>query len=712
MQRPFIRSCGPRQTCSSLLLCAAFFAIVVSSGAESHPLYAKLLGRLDANHLADGSLFFAKTSGDWKEGSCTLRAGTVLEGVVVRVLRRDRDVKQAEMDLRFHPVDCNAYEGHQDERHQVVPLLVAMDAPSQNNQDDNTLASTTLANTFANMVASHAPLGGGGPAKSIGVPDGGISSNPGAINGSDSSSQPLRIAETRGFSKVKLALPLLLTDPTILISPHALLIDRDTRFALVLRPLAVESEKEAAAPSDASPPRPSASTASAKAVNTPPAPRPVVPIENEAPDVDVCVESGCAIAGDVAATNTRLDRTLSLRALGYRVRSNQVLRSLADDAAVAFLGENQVLVTFNLHPLVKRSPSEADRATEPRIIRALLISATTGKVLRASEWRVPERGPYLWPLDKGHVLARTGNTLTIFGPSLVLQQQWTPPGTVRFVRISPSRSLIVVGIERERHTAEQHRVLAAFLGSDRSPEEDEDLTLLDEKLKVLGTEPLNSSASLPAILDSGIVLSDAGTRQKWMVHQLTWTHKKQPIVRVASSCPIRVDTLPTNLILLAGCAADGASYWYKVVRPDGKVLLTGTTPSEAWVESADAPPGGKVFAIGIAEATRPVNFEEGMVASDFNSVTVSIYRSTDGQRIFATRSSHGAVNRHSFALSEAGDRLAILSGDDLSLYRIQDTQYPGNTGSGHTGSGHTGSGHTGLPTKSKQKPAVSDPPSQ
>lgn len=684
MQSSSISTCHPRQTRSALLFCATLFAIVLSSSAESHPLYARLLGRLDANHLADGSLFFAKTAADWKEGSCTLKAGTVLEGVVVRVLRRDRDLKHTEMDLRFHPIYCNG-----DEQHQVVPLLVAMDAPSHNDQDNNTLASTTLANTFASMVASHAPLGGGGSAKSLGVPDGGISTNPGAINGSDSSSQPLRIAETRGFSKVKLALPLLLTDPTILISPHDLLIDRDTRFALVLRPLAVESEKEVAAPpSDASPSRPSAPTASAKAVNAPPVPRPALPAEIEPPDVDVCVESGCAIAGDLAVTNTKLDRTLSLRALGYRVRTNQVLRSLADDAAVAFLGENQVLVTFNLHPLVKRSPSEADRSTEPRIIRALLISAVTGKVLRGSEWRVPERGPYLWPLDHGRVLARTGNTLAIFGPSLAVEQQWTPPGNVRFVRISPSRSLIVVGVERERHTAEQHRVLAAFLGPDRSPEEEEDLTLLDEKLKVLGTESLNGAASLPAILDSGIVLSDAGTRQRWMVHQLTWEHKKQPIVRVASSCPIRVDTLPTNLILLAGCAADAASSWYKVVRPDGKVLLTGTAPSEAWVESADAPPGGKVFAIGIAEATRPVNFEQGMITSDFNSVTVSVYRSTDGQRIFATRSSHGAVNRHSFALSEAGNRLAILSGDDLSLCRIQDTHDPG-------------SGHAGFPSKNK-----------
>jgi hypothetical protein len=698
MQSSSIGRCGPRIQCSTLLLCAAFFAVVLPGSAESHPLYAKLLGRLDANHLADGSLFFAKTSADWKEGSCALKAGTVLEGVVVRVLRRDKDIKQAEMDLRFHPVSCNG-----DERHQVVPLLVAMDAPSHNDQDDNTLASVTLANTFASMVASHAPLGGGGSAKSLGVPDGGISTNPGAINGNDPGSQPLRIAETRGFSRVKLALPLLLTDPTILISPHDLLIDRDTRFALVLRPLAVENEKEvAAAPSDASPPRASDSIASAKTVNAPPAPRPAVPADIEPADVDVCVETGCSVAGDVGAANTKLDRTLSLRALGYRVRSNQVLRSLADDAAVAFLGENQVLVTFNLHPLVKRSPSEADRATEPRVIRALLISAANGKVLRASGWRVPERGPYLWPLDHGRVLARTGNSLAIFGPSLAVLQQWTPPGSVRFVRISPSRSLIVAGIERERHTAEQHRVLAAFLGPDRAPEEDEDLTLLDEKLKVLGTEPLKDAASLPAILDSGIVLSDAGTRQRWMVHQLTWAHKKQPIVRVASSCPIRVDTLPSNLILLAGCAADAASYWYKVVRPDGKVLLTGSTPSESWVESADAPPGGKVFAIGIAEAIRPVNFGAGMVASDFSSVTVSVYRSTDGERIFATRSAHGAVNRHSFALSEAGDRLAILSGDNLSLYRIQPTQTKDTQDPAMPG----------LPSKRKQKSAVSNPPSQ
>jgi hypothetical protein len=666
-----IRTCGLRQTCSTLLLVsAAFFVVVLSSGAvESHPLYAKLLGRLDANHLSDGKPFFAKTSANWKDGSCTLKAGTVLEGVVVRVLPRDKNLKHAEMDLRFHPVYCDG-----DELHQVVPLLVATEAPHQNNQDENeALANTALANTFANMVASHIAMRAVVPAKPAGVPDGGISSSPGSMSGGDSSDETLRVGEMRGFSKVKLSLPMLVTDPTILTSANPLLVDRDTRFALILRPFSAETEEGVAAASTGA--SPASSATSAKTV-TAPAPKPVVPAEAaeiEKPDVEICVETGCAAASNVADTNTKLERTVPLHPLGYRVRANQVLRSLADDAAVAFVGENQVLVTFNPHPLVRRSPSEANRATEPRIIRAALISAATGKVLRESEWRVPERGPYLWALDQGRVLARTANALTIFGPGLAVERQWTPPGSVRFVRISPSRSLIVVGVERERHSSEEHLRLAEFLGPERSPDEDEDLTLLDEKLKVLGTEPMDAIVPLPAVLDSGVLLSNAGTRQKWVVQQLTWDHKKQTIVHVSSSCPLRMDTLPTNLIVLTGCAADGNSYWYKVVRPDGKTLLTGTTSNQNWVEAADAPSAGKVFAIGIAEASRPVDFGAGMLASDFNGVTVSVYRSSNGQRLFATRSSRAAVNRHSFALSPTGDTLAILSGDALSLYRIADT---------------------------------------
>ena len=119
---------------------------------------------------------------------------------------------------------------------------------------------------------------------------------------------------------------------------------------------------------------------------------------------------------------------------------------------------------------------------------------------------------------------------------------------------------------------------------------------------------------------------------------------------------------------------DQSRAWYKIVRSNGKTLLNGNVSSNGLLEQADAPTDAGVFAIGIAQASHPVDFERGIVASDFQNVAVSVYHIADGRRLFETRSASGAINRQSFALSQSGSRLAILSGDDVSLYRIDAPQ--------------------------------------
>ena len=384
-----------------------------------------------------------------------------------------------------------------------------------------------------------------------------------------------------------------------------------------------------------------------------------------------CVETGCAFADSPAtAVDNQLERTLSLYAFGLKVRGNRVLRSLAEDAAVCFLGEDQLLITFNAHPLIVRSQDESSRLASPRVIRVLLFSITTGKIIRAEDWRVPDEGTYLWPLDGGRVLAHVGGILAIYGPGLVMERQWTPLGDVRFLRVSPSRHLIVAAVTHERHTPDQHRRLADFLGPQESVEEDFDLTVLDGQLNVETTRRLQQAPTLSEVLDTGLILNERGARDTWGVRELNWDGKSRQIVRVISPCPLRVETLPTNLILLVGCSLDEEHAWYKVIRSSGKTLLTGSITSNGLLEHADAPAGADVFAIGIAQASHPVDFGQGIATSDFQNVAVSVYRISDGHRLYAARSSKGAVNRQSFALSNAGDRLAILSGETVSLYRI------------------------------------------
>jgi hypothetical protein len=171
-----------------------------------------------------------------------------------------------------------------------------------------------------------------------------------------------------------------------------------------------------------------------------------------------------------------------------------------------------------------------------------------------------------------------------------------------------------------------------------------------------------------------LIVTELGLEQKWTVSESNWDARRRQITRVDSGCPLRVETLPTNLILIVGCSLDQTRAWYKVVRSNGRTLLTGNVPSNGLLEQADAPTGAGVFAIGIAQASHPVDFGQGIVASDFQNVAVSVYRIADGRRLFTTRSTSGAVNRQSFALSQSGHRLAIFSGDNVSLYHIGEPQ--------------------------------------
>ena len=627
--------------------------------AQVASINTNLLGRIDSKRVAAGSPFFVKSLSDWKQGSCRLRRGDTLEGRVVGVDHRTPGAKREQMQVRFLPQTCAG-----EERQVIVPILVALQSP-QLQSDDSMLDRAALMGAFASMIgASHQP-GGGPPSNSATSPAGRSITGGAGYSAQASQQQFLRMAEVRGFPGMTLSLPTLTTDPTAISASRELLFDPGTRFVLVVRLIATKD---------------STSNAASVATTKPSSPDKTIatrPPRDEPADLDNCVEGGCALAESPALrTDGQLERRLSLAALGYKTRGSRVLRSLAEDAAVRFLGNDQLLVTFDAHRLIHRSPADTDRQNDPRMIRALLVSVSSGKVLHTEDWRVNTDGPYLWPLANGRVLAHVGDTLRVYGEGMAVEKQWTLPGSLASVHVAPSRNLLVAVVIHERHTAEQHRRLQEFLGPDRAVEEDYDLTILDSRLAVVGSKQMAADPQVSEILDSGLLLGDPGTRQRWKVREIAWDSKQHDIVQVHSSCPLRIGTLPTNLILLVGCTADASHSWYKVVRTDGKTLLTGTTASNDWLENADALTGGGVFAIGIVEAARPIDFAKGMLASEFQKIAVSVYSTATGRRLYSTQSPNGAVNRQSFALSESGDRLAILSGEDVSLYKIADAPQP------------------------------------
>lgn len=643
---------------------AAAGLLGISAIAQQSAITTQVLGRIDSRRTVEGASFFVKTASGWKQGRCSIPAGATLEGRIAKVQRKGNGTKREELDLRFLPVPCSG-----DEAQDIIPILVAMQNPHHDPAEDFVMQQE-LVHILSNVrtapaSSSGGPGGGGGGGRSPASMGNaaGTAGDLGNFSPTSSTEQPFHAAEARGFPGVKLTLPILTTDPTAISSSGQLLIDPDTRFRLILQPT----------PHPVSSATPDSARAAIGIPAAEPKPHPAPPPVKEDVEIENCVETGCAFADSPAAMiDSQLERTLSLRAFGFKVRQNRVLRSFAEDAAVRFLGEDQLLITFNSHPLIVRSQDESARLASPRIIRALLFSIATGKIIRAEDWRVPDdEGPYLWPLDRGRVLANVGGALAVYGPGLKIERRWSPLGDLRFLRVSPSRHLIVAVVAHERHTPEQHQRLVDFVGPGRTIDENFDLTVLDGQLNVQTTRRLNSWPELSEVLDTGLILTERGLRDRWTVSESDWDGKRRQILHVDSGCPLRVEALPANLILLVGCNMEQSRAWYKIVRSNGKTLLTGNVPSNGLLEQADAPTDASVFAIGIAQASHPVDFDQGVVASDFQNVAVSVYRIADGRRLFATRSASGAINRQSFALSQSGKRLAILSGGDVSLYRIE-----------------------------------------
>jgi len=124
---------------------------------------------------------------------------------------------------------------------------------------------------------------------------------------------------------------------------------------------------------------------------------------------------------------------------------------------------------------------------------------------------------------------------------------------------------------------------------------------------------------------------------------------------------------------MAGCQADSRSKWYRILRGDGKTLLRGATTNEAIPEFANATPSGSVFAIGVEHAVVDVDWNTGMRIADLESMTVALYRASDGKRVYATKVHSHAVDRRVFALSDSGEQLAVLADNSVRIYQTRQT---------------------------------------
>lgn len=614
--------------------------------AAQLPIQAELVQMLDAGRLKVGDPVFARVDVKWENPECKLRDGAILKGRIVSRTEHSKSAKTSEVAVLFETGQCGGKEM------KPFPVtLAAVMAPDP-------LRKRSLFNGYQNQPLNEAVgLAVEGGLRSVGAAAQTAYYEPPVY----SPPKAVLPGQVLGIGGVKLSVGTGPEGSSVLsASKRNVRLEPGSQFVLVPTPKAQVAVIPRPSPASAAP-----STVASVTTTPPPAPAALADV------TEICSPPQCSVAMPVTDADQPAggaSATVSVRDFGYPPRNDFEMAHFDYDSALTYLGPSQLLFTFNPHVLVPRTDLSASFG-QLRLIRGVLLNLKKMKVEKTLEWRVPDGGQYLWSLGADRVLLHVGRELRLYGPGLKLEQKFSLAGPLAYVRVSPSAKYVAVGVIHERHSEAVHRQLEEAEGHE--PEEDVDLKVLDSAFHVLASVTRSSREMPPVLSDEGEIRLLSHGANRYRIVELSWIGEKRVLAQVHSTCLPELASVPGDLLFVVGCDRQQDGKWYRVLRPDGKPVLKGWSPSDELQQTIDGRTGA--FAVGIAEIAKPLAPDSVFRPTDLKSEHIGIYRSTNGRRILALSITPPVPTVQTFALAPGGRQLAVLHGDRIALYSLPDT---------------------------------------
>ena len=624
---------------------AVFLALLLHSrcsaaapAADRTPIQAELVKSIEAGRVQTGDPVYAKVALEWNHSGCKLREGAILKGHIVAQTPRSKAGKSSSLALLFDSGQC----GGRDMK--PLPLTVA-----------SVLAPDPINGSGLFGDRENQPLN-----EAVGLSlDGGMRSMQAAAQTAilepprSKPPQTVMPGQVIGMGDAKLAVGSGPEGSSIMTSEkHNLRLESGSMLVLV--------------------PSVTAPAAQPSPTGTSPGAAPVspTPSSDDIDEAETCVPPSCSLAlneGQPEISFKAADVTLPLKPLGFAASADQAMYDLDHANTVSYVGSDRLLFTFNPHLLVPRTTADI---TLPKlhVVRAALIDLPTMKVLRTVDWRIHDARQYLWSFGADHVLVHVGGELRLYDLNLKVEQRIPLNGPLAFVAVAPLGSYLAVGMVRERHTEAIHRELRD--AEDREPEEDVEVRVLDASFRPLASV-MRSSLDVPPVLsEAGEIRIPSIGKNRWRIAEYTWTGQRRVLSQVASTCRPEAASVPPNLLLVTGCDRMGNGKWFRVLRPDGKLVLKGESQSTEKGHTASGTAGTNFFAVGVMELAKAMDHSSPFHSSDLKSLHVSVYRVENGKKVTGVTIPYPLPTVQTYALSPDSRHLAILESDQIVVYSL------------------------------------------
>jgi hypothetical protein len=368
--------------------------------------------------------------------------------------------------------------------------------------------------------------------------------------------------------------------------------------------------------------------------------------------------------------------------LGYRPPGPLYMLSGKAFSSLDFIDAHHLLFTFHLPRLMRREGNPG-RSDNDQIIQALTLALPGGAVLASAEWRMHDRSRYLWPLADGRFLVRQRNTYLLTDASLKLQPYIDVATPVLQTELSPDGRILVVEHQFERHTPEQHSKLEAQAAQygEPPPAEDTQITLMDissrEVLSALRTEmpihvPITSTGYVGVAKDKG--------EDQFLIRFVPFQGQSLVLGRVASTCTPHEDFLNQMALVIASCGPKSPDIYLDAWTTDGKKLWRGQREGHlVWPTFAYSRSGDR-FAVSLLHVNHYIDLVDSLNDEDVREQVVQVFDSATGTLLMATTASPVLTAGQNFALSQDGERLAVLRDGAIEIYKVPSPSAPESPG--------------------------------
>ncbi|MFZ0662965.1 MAG: hypothetical protein WAM66_09760 [Acidobacteriaceae bacterium] len=369
---------------------------------------------------------------------------------------------------------------------------------------------------------------------------------------------------------------------------------------------------------------------------------------------------------------------IAVAPLGYVPPSAAYLSLKLSFNSLNFIDSDHLLFTFHRNMLLRRIPGDPVGDND-QMIRAVVLDTKSGEVLRQADWRMHDRGRYLWALRGGTFLVRVRNSLFLTDGTLQLRPYLTFDTALQGVEVSPERGLLMLEVKKvlasEKNEVEgdgASRLPPSLVAPGGVRQERTQMVLVRPgERDALAKAEFLTPAYVP-LLENGVLDMDQGKKpNEWVIKKELLGKTEAEVGVVKSSCAPQLVTLSDDVVLSQNCPERGGSGTdVSALSLQGGVLWGELWDAKYIWGQFESSEDGSRFAYESLEMNRPIGSLDTFGEADVTAQPVGVFDTETGKLVMVTDASPILGAGQNFALSADGRRFAILRQGAIEVYDL------------------------------------------